>query len=177
MKFGGSWRESLSEYWAARSSRERAMLATVALVVAAAALYVLMLGPGLVARAKLSAALPGLRAQIADMRQQEKEIALLRKKSQTFSQSTDLKAQLQSAVARTSFVNAVQRVDSLSVDKVALSAAPVVFDDWAGWVGSLQREFGVRLDACKITALDQPGLVRIEATFVSVGQSPAPKAR
>jgi general secretion pathway protein M len=173
----GSLRKSLNEYLAARSSRERAMLGAAAAAMAAAVLYVLMFGPGLAARAKLSAALPGLRAQIADMRQQEKEISLLRKKSQTFSQSADLKAQLQSAVARTSFVNSVERIDSVSLERVTLIATPVVFDDWAGWVGNLQREFGVRLDACKITALDQPGLVRIEATFVSVGQPPGQKAR
>ena len=153
------------------------MLSIVAAVILAAALYVFMFGPGLQSRARLLAALPRLRAQVSDMRQQEKEVALLRKKAQTFSQRTDLKALLQSAIARSPFVNAVERLDLLSGEKLTLVAAPVAFDDWLGWMANLQREFGVRLDGCKITALDQPGLVRIEATLVSVGQPSAPQAR
>lgn len=165
--------DAMKEYWSTRSARERMALWLAASAVTAAAMYLLLLGPGLDARAKLSVALPKLRAQLEDMRQQEKEIALLRKKIGAKPQRAELKPLLQSAIARTSFVNSVVRVDSLSGDRVTLVAAPVVFDDWIGWVESLQREFGIRLEDCRVALLDQPGLVRIEATFVPAGQPPA----
>lgn len=169
--------DSAKEYWSTRSPRERTALWLAAAAVIAAAAYLLLLGPGLESRAKLSAALPKLRAQLEDMRQQEKEIALLRKKIGAKAQRADLKLLLQSAVARTSFVNSVVRIDSLPGDRAILVAAPVVFDDWIGWVENLQREFGIRLEDCRIAALDQPGLIRIEATFVPAGQSISPAAR
>jgi len=169
--------DSVKQFWDARSGKERAMLCVAAGVVSAAALYLFLLEPGLVARKQLSATLPRLRAQTDDMRQQQKEIAVLRKKIGAASQRADLKALLESSSTRTPLVNSMQRFESISGDKVILLAAPVVFDEWLGWVENLQREFGVRLDACKIAALDQPGLVRIEATFVSASQLPAAKTR
>ncbi len=169
--------ESAKVYWGSRSARERTALLVAAAAVIAAALYLLLLGPGLEARTKLSAALPKLRAQFEDMRQQEKEIAQLRKKISANPQRADLKQLLQSAVARTSFVNSVVRIDSLAGDRVMLVLSPVVFDDWIVWIENLQRQFGIRLDNCRISALDQPGLVRIEATFAPAGQltSSAPR--
>ena len=162
--------DSAREYWGSRTARDRMALWLAAAAVLAAALYLLLLGPGLESRAKLAAALPKLRAHLEDMRQQEKEIAVLRKKIGAKPQRADLKPLLQSAVARTSFVNSVVRIDSLSGGKAVLVAAPVVFDEWVGWIENLQREFGIRLEDCRIVALDQPGLVRVEATFAAAGQ-------
>lgn len=173
MKF----RDSVKQYWSARSAKERTLLFVAGIVVLAAVLYTLLLEPGLTARKRLSATLPKLRAQVDDMRQQQKEIAVLRKKIAAASQRADLKALLQSSIARTSFANSVERIETMSGDKVILLAAPVIFDEWLRWVENLQREFGVRLDAGKIAALDRPGLVRIEATFVSANQLPSAKSR
>ena len=168
---------SVKQAWSARSGKERTVLFVAGAVVLAAVTYLLLLKPGLAARKQLSATLPRLRAQVDDMRTQQKEIADLRKKIGASSRNTDLKALLQSASARTSFSNTVERIEPIAGDKVILLAAPVIFDDWLEWVETLQSEFGIRLDAGKIAALDQPGLVRIEATFASAGQPPAAKTR
>ena len=151
------------------------MLCAAGTVVLAALLYVILLAPALAASKQLSATLPGLRAQVEDMRQQQKEIAVLRKKVAVASRHADLKALLRSSAARASFVNSVERIESLSGDRALLLAAPVLFDDWLGWIENLQREFGVRLEGCKITSTDQPGLVRVEATFAPGGQPAARK--
>jgi type II secretory pathway component PulM len=50
-----------------------------------------------------------------------------------------------------------------------------VFDDWLAWTESLQREFGVRLEDCKVSATDRPGMVRVDATFAQAGESLARK--
>jgi general secretion pathway protein M len=161
--------ERAEAYWSARSPRERMALSAAAAAVIAAALYLLLLGPGLEARARLAAALPKLRAQLDDMHRQEKEIALLRRKVGANPQRADLKPVLQSALARTSFVNAVTRIDPAPGGKAVFVANPVNFDEWVAWVEKLQREFGVRLEEGRIAAIDQPGLVRVEATFAAPG--------
>ncbi len=166
--------DSLRQYWNARSHKERVLVCVAGAALLAALLYLLLLEPGLAARKQLETLLPTLRAQVDDMQQQQKEIVLLRKKLGAASQRTDLKTLLQTSAARTSFVGSVDRLDAVSGDKAIMHAAPVVFDDWLAWVENLQREFGIRLDACRISALDQPGLVRIEATFTA-GQPSAPR--
>ena len=166
---------SLTRFWGQRSGRERMFLCAAGAVIVAAVFYVVLLQPALSASRKLSTSLPALRAQADDMRQQQKEISILRKKLAAASQRGDLKVLLQASIARSSFGNAVERVESLSGDKALLLTAPVNFDDWLGWIENLQREFGIRLEGCKITATDQPGLVRVEATFAQGGQPAAQK--
>ncbi len=158
-------------FWESRSPRERRVLRMGAAAVAGVILYVVLIGPGMDARRKLSAALPKQRAQLEEMRHQEREIAALRKKIGASPRRADLKPLLQSSLARTSFANAVTRLDALQADRAVLVAAPVVFDDWVGWAEDLQRELGIRLEECRMSALDQPGLVRIEATFAAAGQA------
>jgi type II secretory pathway component PulM len=46
-----------------------------------------------------------------------------------------------------------------------MQAGPLPFDAWLAWMENLQRELGIRLEACRISALDQPGMVRLEAIF------------
>ena len=166
--------EFLNRYWTARAPRERLFVGVAATAVFVAIAYLILLGPGRAAREQLAARLPVMRAQIDDMQQQQKEIALLRKKLAATSQRTDLKALLENSATRTSFASSMERLVAVSAENVTMRATPVVFDDWLAWVENLQREFGVRLDACQISALGQPGLVRIEATF-TVGPSSAPK--
>lgn len=166
MKFTGP----AKDFWNTCSDRQRVILLTAGAVIVAAMSYFVILAPALSASRSLSAALPTLRAQVEDMRQQQKEIAILRKKVAATSQRLDLKALLHSSAARASFASSIERIESLSGGKAVLLAGPVLFDDWLVWMEHLQREFGIRLDGCKITSTDQPGLVRVEATFVSAGQ-------
>lgn len=156
-------------WWNDRSSRERAFLFAAGVLIAAAALYVSLWEPGLAARKSLSAALPRLRAQVDDMRRQQKEVLALRKKLDAQPRRGDLKALLQAATTRTPFAQAVERIDSPSSGVALLRAGPLDFDTWLEWVESLQRDLGVRLDSCRISALEQPGMVRVEARFSSGG--------
>jgi len=162
---------ALVRFWEARSRREQAILVAAGALTLAAALYAFLWEPGQAARSRYSDALPRLRAQVDDMRRQQREIAALRSKLGTEPQRPDIGPLLRAAAARAPFGKSVQRLEALSADRVFLVAAPVDFDAWLEWVGTLQRELSVRLDTCKVTALDQPGLVRVEATYVSAGAS------
>jgi len=156
-----------AEFWAERSGRERTVLAAGAAVVLVLALYGLLWEPGLKASAKLSASLPRLRAQVEDMRAQQKEILQLRKTTGTTSQAADLRALLRAAVARSPLAAAAPSLEWQTNDRVVFAAAPVEFDSWLQWVAGVQRELGIRLEACTITSLGEPGRVRVEASFAA----------
>jgi len=163
-------------FWSERSGRERAVLLIAAALAISAALYAFLWAPGLAARASLSTTLPRLRAQIEDMRLQRDEIRALRKQPGAASARGDLATLLRASAAGTAFEKSVQRVDALPDGGVQFLAEPVAFDAWLDWLERLQREFGVRLEAGSIRALDRPGLVRVEARFGSGGATTAGSA-
>jgi general secretion pathway protein M len=161
----------LRELWSERAPRERALLAGGALAVALVALYLFLWQPGLAASQRLAATLPKLRAQVELMRAQQSEIAALRKSAGTAAQGGDLRMVLQSSVGRAPFAKSVQRIDAASGDRATVQVASADFDDWLRWVAEAQREAGARLERCRISALDTPGMVRAEAAFVALGSA------
>jgi type II secretory pathway component PulM len=156
----------LKQYWGSRTRRERAIATSAAALAALAALVFLLLVPGLAARRELAASLPRLRAQVEDMRAQADEIAALRKKLAAAPRSADLAALVRSSASRTSFAAALERVEGVAGGKVLLLAKQADFDEWLAWTETLQREFGIRLETCRIAALEQSGFVRVEAVLV-----------
>ncbi len=162
-------RATVLGFWAACTTRQRAAIAAAMVVAAGAALYLLLWEPGLTARKSLSAALPRLRAQLQDMRWQREELAALRKAVGTAAPPSDLAAVLRASAAQAPFAPAVERIESLPGGKARMQAGALPFDAWLAWIGNLQRELGIRVDACRISALDQPGMVRVEASFAAGG--------
>lgn len=158
---------TIAGYWSAGSPRERAAVGGAAALVVAAALYVFLWEPGLAARQSLSAALPRLRAQLEDMRWEREEIAALRKELGATARRGDLAVVVRASAAQTAFASKVERIEALPDGRVRMIAGPVPFAAWLAWIESLQRELGVRVDTSRISALDQPGLVRLEASFAS----------
>ena len=159
--------ETLKQFWQARSARERIVLLAASVLIAAAALYALLWEPGLEARKKLGAALPKLRAQVEDMRAQQKVVLALRKNLAPAGQNADLRGLLRASVERSPHLRSVERIEWRASDQVLVAAAAVDFDRWLEWLHGLQAEFGVRMDSGQISALAEPGMVRVEATFVS----------
>ena len=156
-------------FWAERSGRERAVLLAAAGLVLAAALFALLWEPGLAARKSLTETLPRLRAELEDMRVQRAEILALRKELDAASRRGDLGNLLRASAARTGFAKTIERIDALPNGSVLIQAASVSFDAWLDWVENLQRELGVRLELCRLVALEQSGLVRVEARFAPRG--------
>jgi general secretion pathway protein M len=155
---------AIAAFWTERSGRERAALVVAVTFALTAALYAFLWEPGLIARGSLAETLPRLRAQLEDMRLQRQEILALRKVLDTGSGRGDLGDLLHASVTQSPIAGSVERMDRLPSGAVLMRAAPVSFDAWLGWLENLQRQFGVRLEACRISALE-PGLVRVEARF------------
>jgi type II secretory pathway component PulM len=162
-------RATIAGFWASCTARQRAAIAAAIVLAAGTALYLLLWEPGLAARRSLSAALPRLRAQLQDMRWQREELAALRKTVGTSTPPGDLAAVLRASAAQAPFASAVERIEGLPGGKARMQAGALPFDAWLAWVGNLQRELGIRVDACRIGALDQPGMVRLEASFAAGG--------
>ncbi len=158
----------LREFWRERSARERAMLAGAAAAVVLVALYLFLWQPGLAASRRLSAALPKLRAQVELMRAQQAEIAVLRKSAGDALKGGDLRASLEASLARAAFAKSVRPIEAASAERATVAVSSASFDDWLRWVDAAQRESGARLERCTIAALQEPGMVRADATFVSV---------
>jgi type II secretory pathway component PulM len=165
--------ESLAAYWRSRSARERVILGSAACIAVLALLYGLVWEPGMAAREKLSASLPRMRAQLEDMRLQQKDVLALRKQLESAPPRAELKGLLQDSAKRAPFGPSVERVDAVAADRVFFAAGPVDFDAWLDWAAGLQRDFGARIDTGKIVATEQPGMVRVEATFVARNASAA----
>ena len=156
-------------YWKAISARERAVLAVGAVLVLGTALYLFLWEPGMAARRSLSASLPRLRAQLEDMRWQREEVVALRKKLGASSARGDVAATLRASAGQAPFASAVEHIEGMPGGKARMQAGPVPFHAWLAWADNLHRELGVRVDACAIHALDQPGMVRVEASFSGGG--------
>jgi type II secretory pathway component PulM len=156
-------------FWSASSKRERTVLALGTAFALGALLYALLLEPGMSARQSLSATLPRLRAQLADMRVQRAEIAGLRKQLEAAPQRGDLHALLRASALQQSFAGSVEHTEALPSGGALVRMGPVGFDAWLDWLERMQREFGARLEACRIRALGRPGLVQVEARFAARG--------
>ena len=162
-------RTTIAGFWAACSARERTALLAAAGLALGTALYLLLWEPGMAARRSLSVALPRLRAQLEDMRWQREEVLALRKRLGASASRGDLAATLRASAAQAPFAPAVERIEAHAGGKARMQAGPVPFNTWLVWIETLHRELGVRLDACRVSALDEPGMVRLEASFSSGG--------
>lgn len=160
---------AIAGFWSACTARQRAAITAAVAVAAGAALYLLLWEPGLAARQSLSVTLPRLRAQLEDMRWQRDEVVTLRKALGSSTPRGDLAALLRASAAQAPFASAIERFESLPEGRVRMHAGPLPFDAWLAWIANLQRELGIRVDNCRISALDQPGMVRLEASFAAGG--------
>jgi type II secretory pathway component PulM len=169
--------DTVAATWRSSSPRERTALLAAAALALAAALYLFLWEPGMAARKRLSASLPQLRAQLEDMRRQHTEIASVRKQLAAAPRQGDLATLLRASAAQTPFAGAVERIEALPDGKVRMQAGAVPFTAWLAWTESLQRQLGIRIASCRISALEQPGLVRIDASFTGAGAPAAASAR
>jgi type II secretory pathway component PulM len=60
--------------------------------------------------------------------------------------------------------HALARLDAPDADQVVVAFGAVAFADWLNWVASL-NSLHVRLAACRIEALAEPGMVGVSATL------------
>lgn len=160
---------NLAGFWRACSARERAAVASAGVVILAAALYAFLWEPGLASRHALSASLPRLRAQVDDMRWQREQIAALRKELRAAPRRGALVDLLRAAAAQSPIASSIGRIEALPGGRARVQGTAIPFAEWLAWIELLGRELGVRVDTCRLSALERPGMVQVEASLSSAG--------
>lgn len=157
-------RARLRRLWESRAPRERVVIATLA-VVLAAALYLWLVQSAERARAQLRTGVTTLRAQAARLEQQAAELERLRAAPTISASQTDLRTLVQAQAGAAGLSRALVRIDAPDADHVVAVFGAVAFADWIKWIAGLNSQH-VRLDSCRIEALSTPGLVSVTATLV-----------
>lgn len=154
----------LRKLWESRAPRERAFIAAMTMVLAAA-MYALLLHSAQQARMQLLASVTTLRAQAARLEQQAAEIERLRTAPAISSSPTDLRTLIQARASDAGLAQALVRIDAVDANQVVVVFGEVAFSDWLHWIGELKSQ-QVRLDTCRIEALSRQGLVSVTATLL-----------
>jgi type II secretory pathway component PulM len=50
--------------------------------------------------------------------------------------------------------------------KLGVTLAVVPFDAWVKWLATLQTQQAIRLDTCRVEALQQTGMVKVQAVLI-----------
>ncbi|MBI4756222.1 MAG: type II secretion system protein M [Betaproteobacteria bacterium] len=161
-----SLRQKLRSSWAACSARERVALTAGAGVLAAMLVVGAVWLPALEALSRIEGRLPGLRAQVEEMRSRKSEVARLK----AIARPAPMDAgQLRTAIGESARARGVElgegAVESLGNGEVRLNLSGVWFDAWVGWLAELQATRRIHVDSCKVEALADPGQVRVEAVL------------
>jgi len=154
-------RQSIAEFWIARDARERAMLATAAVVVALGLFYALLIDPALTGRAQLNKNLPELRQQAALLQALAKEAAALSGKS-----APPVTAMSEESI-KTALAGKGLKPQSVQItgDLAKLQLVSVSFAATLGWLDTLQKTAQVSVVDANIVALPQPDMVNATLTL------------
>ena len=155
-------RAELRKIWQSRTPRERAVLAALGVVLAAAFL-VSLIQAATHSRSRLRPSVTALQGQLARLDQQASEIERLRASPQVAASKSDLRALLQAQIGA-ELSRALVRIDVRDPDDVEVVFGAVAFSDWLKWIGALNAQ-NVRVASSRIEALTTPGMVSVTATL------------
>jgi general secretion pathway protein M len=155
------FRQSFSEFLAARDAGEQAMLAVAAVAVIFGLAYALLIDPALAGRDKLNRNLPILRQQVAQLQELSKEITAVSGKSAA-PLVTMSKENIEAALARD---NLKPQSVMLTGDYAKVQLAAASFTDTLNWLADMQKSALVSVVDANIVALAQPDMVNATLTL------------
>ena len=154
-------KQSLSEFWAAREARERAMLTAGGFVVVLGVIYALLIDPALSGRDRLNKNLPELRQQIAQLQALAQEAAMY---------SATAAAPL--AAMSADGIRAALEAKGLKAQNVALTGelakvqlASASFAGTLNWLDEIQKTARLLVVDANIVVLDKPDTVNVTVTL------------
>jgi len=153
----------LRAWWVGLGRRERLMTVVAASVALLAAIYLLALEPAWKTRARLSAELPRLREQAAEIDALAHEAKQLTSRGVAAESAGAAKVALEQGLARVNLGNV--RVAVLDERRIAVSAQGVPVAQWLTWAEEAARESRLRVTAARISRTAVRAVVDAEATF------------
>lgn len=161
MNRSGPLQQALTEFWAARAVRERAMLAAAAVTVVLGLFYALLISPALTGRGQLHKNLPELRQQAAQLRALAQEAAVFSgRPAPPLAAVTE--ESIRAALARKGLQPQSVTLSG-EVAKVQLAAAS--FAGMLEWLDEMQKTARLTVADANIVALEQPDRVNAALTL------------
>ena len=164
MTVDAAMKDSLLAYWNSRSPRDRVILAGVGAFAVIALTWAYVWQPMLAARLRLRAELPQMRAAAMEMKSAATEVARLGGLPQP--EPKDAIAAAKSATEAANLDQDGIQFAALGANRVQVNAPNVAFDSWVDFVRQLQISAFGRVESMHITALGEPGAVRVQAVLV-----------
>jgi general secretion pathway protein M len=142
--------DALSEFWRARSTRERKVLGAGALLLAAALLYALVLAPLVESRAKLQQRLPKTRAETSLMQAQVEAIEKARAGTRAAAVPGNLAARVGLSAETVGVRAALREITPVADDQARVTGDAVPARALMAWLAELDKQ-GLRVTSCTLT--------------------------
>ena len=153
----------LRAWWLGLARRERMMTAAAASFALLALLYLIAIEPAWKTRERLSAELPRLRAQAAEVNSLAQEAKGLMSRGVAVESAGAARVALEQSLARANLGGV--RVAVLDERRLAVSAKTVPVTQWLAWAEEAVRELRLRIAAVRISRSSVRAVVDAEATF------------
>ena len=154
---------SLSEFWEARTPREKTLLMWGSLMLGLVLVYLLLWAPAFEGRARLRSTLPTMQRQLATMNAQANEARSLAIGAQGV---TPTGGALRDALAKSLADNGMQPTQVQVIGAaVQIQLKNTSFPSWTLWLDDARKQFKVQVSDAHITALKPDGQVDLTASL------------
>ena len=156
----------MRQWWIGLSRRERIATVIAATLVVLTLIYLAGIEPAWRTRAKLTADLPRLRAQAAELDQLAAEAKKLKLRTRTLESPEQTRASLTRFLAEKNVAGAQIREEG---ERVIVSAKRIDAAAWLAWLKDTTSELPLRIAAARMTRVGT-GIVDAEVTLAPAGQ-------
>ena len=158
---------SLSEFWEARTAREKSLLMWGGLVLGLALVYLVLWAPAYEGRQRLQQSLPALQRQLATMTAQANDARSLAPAAEGV---TPTGGALRDALAKSLADNGMQPTQIQVIGAaVQITLKNASFPNWTMWLDDARKQFKVQVSEAHVTALKADGQVDLTASLQPAG--------
>ena len=154
----------MKRWWTTLSSRERAAVAAGAALVIGILLYLVAIEPAWRTRARLSAELPRLQAEAAEVRALALEAKRLKSRALTIESPEQTRAAVARLLAEKKLEPTVREAEGRLFYSVKRADAAA----WVGWLNEVSSALPLRVASAQVSRAG-PGLVDAEVTLTPAG--------
>ncbi|EKS69180.1 MULTISPECIES: type II secretion system protein M [Caballeronia] len=158
---------SLSEFWEARTPREKTILMWGGIAVGLALVYLVLWAPAYEGRARLRESLPTMQRQLATMTAQANDARSLAPAAEGVMPTG---AALRDALAKSLADNGMQPTQVQVIGAaVQIQLKNASFPNWTAWLDDARKQFKVQVSEAHVTALKPDGQVDLTASLQPAG--------
>ena len=165
-------KQQWQEFWQARNARERMILSYGSIFLALALLYGMAWLPISEQRKKLSASLPQLRSQAAQLHADSQQVTALRANSSAASGSTNAKSGVETGLQAVGLRDKITAIDRVDDHRVRITFNAIAFDGLLSFLETMQSEQRLRVESLQVEGLPQTGRVKGTATLAGPEVTP-----